>query len=400
MATVAKEEENQSKQHSEKITIQRDRSGYYGLHISNISAEVNEKDLRSLFESSGLVRICKIIKTVDHDRVAFVKFDNHEEAVEALKKLNNTKVGDKTITIRPAYESQKSRGSRYYRERHSSSDESLSNRRGHQKPAFNERTIPKDEKAIGEQKPHKEENRDVFYASHDVRHVNNPSNMNSVPTSSPGIKNGAQNLPGMKSDGNTSTQVYSTAMSSSERKYVQSPLRSRNPAQNFTGSQASYTLASSNSSSMISVGRPSPPRSCSYQHSPRQGVTSMNTTHNGYNYSGISNNTQTGNPYMMQSGAPNSQSNPSCEISKPMRDLRVSNPGIMYSPSNVSKWSVAKVIEYFNTQEECSKSMVDFLEEQEIDGNALMLLEQESLLHFMKLGPALKLLNLRDKLKH
>jgi hypothetical protein len=44
--------------------------------------------------------------------------------------------------------------------------------------------------------------------------------------------------------------------------------------------------------------------------------------------------------------------------------------------------------------------MVAFLEDQEIDGNALMLLEHESLLHFMKLGPALKLLNLRGKLKN
>lgn len=397
METVANEEEKQQpKQHSEKITIQRDRSGLYGLHVGSIAADVNEMDLRSLFQSSGLVRICKIIKTADNDRVAFVKFDDHDEAVKALKKLNNTKLGDKSIIIRPAYESHRPRGSRHYREQHTSSEESLSSRKGHQKPNFNDRTNSKDEKAVGEQKPYKDENNDVFYASHDVRHADNAADINSLPTSSP-EKNGVQNLPGPKSDANT--QVFSTAPISSEGRCVQSPTGSRNPGQNCTGSKGSYTLASSNSLPMFSAGRPSPMRSPSYQNSPRPGPTSMNTAQNGHNYSGgVNNNTYTGNPYMLQNGPPNSQSNLPSEISKPMRDLRISNPGFLCTP-NVSKWSVAEVTEYFKTQQECSKSMVDFLEEQEIDGNALMLLEQDSLLHFMKLGPALKLLNLRDKLK-
>ncbi|XP_031574219.1 polycomb protein Scm-like [Actinia tenebrosa] len=434
MATVAKEEEKQLQQHSDKITIQRDRSGHYGLHISNISAEINEMDLRSLFESSGFVKICKIIKTYDNDRVAFVKFLDQEEAVRALNKLNGTKLGGSIITVRPAYESQKSRGNRYYKERTNSS-ESLSksrDRKGHQNHSGNERTSPKDEKTVNEQKHlRKDENCDVFYTSQDVRHTNNTSDMSSAPTSSSG-KNGVQNIPGTKSIENTSTQlVYSIATGSSGENYVQSAVRSRssdlaqsngtpqsysqrpNTAQRFAGPQGNHPVTSSNSSQMFSTGRPSPSRGCSYQNSsitsPRLVATANNDAQNGYNYPGgvnnnyyhsLSNKTQTGNPYTMHNGTPSSQFSPTCEISKPMRDLSLSNPGSMYGPSNVSKWSVKDVINHFNIQEECSKSMVDFLEEQEIDGNALMLLEQDSLLHFMKLGPALKLLNLRDKLKH
>lgn len=62
------------------------------------------------------------------------------------------------------------------------------------------------------------------------------------------------------------------------------------------------------------------------------------------------------------------------------------------TPEAVAKWTVAEVCEFIRNLQECSTHAEDF-ENQEIDGQALLLLKEDNLVNVMqmKLGPAVKL---------
>lgn len=62
------------------------------------------------------------------------------------------------------------------------------------------------------------------------------------------------------------------------------------------------------------------------------------------------------------------------------------------TPEAVAKWTVAEVCEFIRNVDECKTHAEDF-ENQEIDGQALLLLKEDNLVNVMqmKLGPAVKL---------
>lgn len=62
-------------------------------------------------------------------------------------------------------------------------------------------------------------------------------------------------------------------------------------------------------------------------------------------------------------------------------------------PLDVSKWTTTDVLQHFETKPDC-QTIAPLLEEQEIDGQALLLLTHDSLVKCLgiKLGPALKVI--------
>ena len=62
-------------------------------------------------------------------------------------------------------------------------------------------------------------------------------------------------------------------------------------------------------------------------------------------------------------------------------------------PSDVSKWSILEVMQYFEGTPDCTH-IAPVLQEQEVDDEALFLLSHDSLVKClgMKLGPALKVI--------
>ena len=63
-------------------------------------------------------------------------------------------------------------------------------------------------------------------------------------------------------------------------------------------------------------------------------------------------------------------------------------------PVDVSKWTTHDVLNFFQAKPEC-QNLAPLLEEQEIDGQALLLLTHDSLVKCLgiKLGPALKVMS-------
>ena len=60
-------------------------------------------------------------------------------------------------------------------------------------------------------------------------------------------------------------------------------------------------------------------------------------------------------------------------------------------PVDVSKWSIGDVKKFFESKPDC-QPVLSLLEDQEIDGQALLLLSQDTMVKCLniKLGPALK----------
>ena len=83
-------------------------------------------------------------------------------------------------------------------------------------------------------------------------------------------------------------------------------------------------------------------------------------------------------------------------ITSPDRNKNMQEWNPQSGPS-VSSWSTADVVQFFYNSD-CAE-YAGFFQEQEIDGRALMLLNRDTLLHFMKVGPALKVLQLIDELR-
>ena len=63
----------------------------------------------------------------------------------------------------------------------------------------------------------------------------------------------------------------------------------------------------------------------------------------------------------------------------------------------ISSWSTSDVVQYFLSTD-CAE-YAGFFQDQEIDGKALLLLNRETLFQFLKVGPALKVLQLIEKLR-
>lgn len=353
------------------IYIERDRNGLYGLYIGNLAPEINENDLRGLFISSGFIEVCKILKLNHHDKtnIAFIKFARHEEALAGLQKVNGTKFGGQILEVRPAYETNR-RAPRFGKER-STSSESLKQGRLHR--AATNTTMNRD---------NVEEN------SHETekKTTNEVDKTTSLPPKESQVKltNEAKSemylLPPASQDvrynGNSSTCSTSSLESFSDKMPVKSSTFNKSLIPKPQGNSLREVGIAAHLDGLITTDTSSGQANIKSENK----LTATN----------VSNNNLPAGGQLAQNVSKLNLGN----------DSKYQNGQLTQGHLSVSKWSVEEVVEFFHCQEECTESMVTFIKEQEIDGNALMLIEECSLLHFMKLGPALKFLHLREKLKN
>lgn len=77
------------------------------MYVSNLSFQVQEEDLRQLFESFGEVSSAKIITDRETGRsrgFGFVEMSSSEQANKAMSSLNNKEIEGRTISITVARE--------------------------------------------------------------------------------------------------------------------------------------------------------------------------------------------------------------------------------------------------------------------------------------------------------
>ncbi len=77
------------------------------MYVSNLSFQVQEEDLRQLFESFGEVSSAKIITDRETGRsrgFGFVEMSSSEQANKAMSSLNNKEIEGRTISVTVARE--------------------------------------------------------------------------------------------------------------------------------------------------------------------------------------------------------------------------------------------------------------------------------------------------------
>ena len=81
-----------SQAHIPKVFIPKDTNDLYGVHVSGFHpGSLTEDDLCNLFSRSGVVRVCKILAP---QNIAFVKYRTVDEARRALATFNGFEVDD------------------------------------------------------------------------------------------------------------------------------------------------------------------------------------------------------------------------------------------------------------------------------------------------------------------
>lgn len=75
------------------------------IHVNNLSGAMQESDLKELFAGYGEIGSVKIIKdqyTGTSKGFAFITMPNEQEALEAISKLNNYRIGHRVLGVSKA----------------------------------------------------------------------------------------------------------------------------------------------------------------------------------------------------------------------------------------------------------------------------------------------------------
>jgi len=75
------------------------------IYVGNLSAEVNDDDLRAAFQQYGLITSASVIKdkfSGDSKGFGFVEMEKKEEAEAAIRALNGTELKGKSIVANEA----------------------------------------------------------------------------------------------------------------------------------------------------------------------------------------------------------------------------------------------------------------------------------------------------------
>ncbi|MFH0823227.1 MAG: RNA-binding protein [Pseudomonadota bacterium] len=75
------------------------------IYVGNLSFDTSEEELRELFELHGAVLSAKIIKDQFTGRskgFGFVEMPNRDEGMNAIKQLDSTQLGGRTLKINEA----------------------------------------------------------------------------------------------------------------------------------------------------------------------------------------------------------------------------------------------------------------------------------------------------------
>lgn len=377
--------------------IPKDMFGFYGVHVSNLPSGVLNSSLEKAFSVVGCVKVCKIMDKKHFPVHAFVKFSLLKEAQDALLKFDGYKLNGSVLAVRPAYVSNKYKGNHSQSPKNGHSDDTSSEegrddgnrRKQKEKQRDKQRTTYVMGSSDCRVKDGRLSDSDVVMFNGMTGKVSPPRDANGGRLLAPRFR---KDFPPKTSVSNTSQQCHgfqdlppssshmSGTSSSAFRPYQgnlqESNLLSNGPVDNgvrnvafslsnleLSSPEMKYTSPSNHSQENGSL---------TWQQGGAQGVTSW--SHTG------------GTGIMSWSNS---------------RERPMNNPGRKdWSPqakSGVSSWRTADVVQYF-----CSSDCAEyagFFQEQEIDGKALLLLNRDTLLHFMKVGPALKVLQLIDELR-
>lgn len=430
--------------------IPRDMYGLYGVHVSNLPDGISEKMLNRTFSVVGKVAVCKIMESrprraspMDSHSItyAFVKFGSSKEAHNALSQFNGYTLNGRTLAVRPAYMSERIKRRPSPNVKHHDGDKSWEE--GSNKSNENK----------------KEESQRVNYVmgSSDCRlkdgRLHNSDvmlfNGTSVKTSPPKKANDGRVLaPRFRKDSSPKSLESKASHNSHTFQGVPSASRSEvppaptGPRQNKTVHQnavADFQTSPDNfhnntdvsiSASSSAFGPYQGTLGTSNQEVGMQKPFSMEdgmaTVASTFSHLGLSspnhsvmenknvptwnhsqgNDVQSWRQDGVQGSSSLSQSGGTTVMSwsnsrdKPIASLDRTKSMQEWNPQprpSVSSWSTADVVQFFYNSD-CAE-YAGFFQEQEIDGRALMLLNRDTLLHFMKVGPALKVLQLIDELR-
>lgn len=95
------------------------------LFVGNLSWKVSEQSLRQFFETIGAVVSAKVVTdqmTGKSKGFGFVEYENGDDAIEAVEKLNNQPLDGRNIRVSEAQERPRERSDRPYERRESRGD--------------------------------------------------------------------------------------------------------------------------------------------------------------------------------------------------------------------------------------------------------------------------------------
>ena len=428
--------------------IPRDMYGLYGVHVSNLPDDISEKVLNRTFSVVGKVAVCKLLESrprrgsqmESHSiAYAFVKFESSKEAHNALSQFNGYTLNGSILAVRPAYMSERIRRRTSPNLKHHDGDKSS------------------EEGSIKSNENKKGESQRVTYvmSSSDCRlkdgRLHNSDvmlfNGTSVKTSPPKKVNDSRVLaPRFRKDSSPKSLEYQASHDSqsvpshaaSRSEVLPSRTVSRqnetvhqNATSDFQTSPDNFhnntdaSVSASSSAFRPYQGTPGTSNQEAGMQKPISMENGMATVASTFSHLGLSSN----HSVMENKNAPNwnqshgkddhSWRQDGVQVSSSLnppggttvvswcnsRDKPIASPDRtksmgQWNPQprpSVSSWSTADVVQFFYNSD-CAE-YAGFFQEQEIDGRALMLLNRDTLLHFMKVGPALKVLQLIDELR-
>ena len=420
--------------------IPQDMYGLYGVHVSNLPHDISEEALDRTFSVVGKVAVCKLMEArprrggqMDSHSLAyaFVKFASSKEAHNALSQFNGYTLNGSTLAVRPAYMSERIRRRPAPNVKHhdgekssekgnkkgetqrvtyvmSSADCRLKDGRLHNSdvmlfngtcvktsppkkvndsrvlaPRFRKDSSPKsfesnvsNDSRSFQVAPSRTASRSEVPRSQTVSRQNKTVHQNAV-SDFQTCDNFHNNADASISAGSSAFRPYQET--SNQLGGIQKPVIMENDMTNVASTLSHLGLSSSHS---VVENKKSVPN---WNHS------HGNDDHSWRRDGGSSSSSPPGGMSVMSWA--NGRDKP---IVSPDRTKSMEQWNPQPRPS-VSSWSTADVVQYFYNSD-CAE-YAGFFQEQEIDGRALMLLNRDTLLHFMKVGPALKVLQLIDELR-
>ena len=431
--------------------IPRDMYGLYGVHVSNLPEDISEKALNRTFSVVGKVAVCKIMEAryrrashqMDSHSVAyaFVKFASSKEAHNALSQFNGYTLNGSILAVRPAYMSERMRRRPFPNVKHHDGDKSSeegSKKSNENKKEGGERVTYVMSTSDCRLKDGRLHNSDVMLfngtsvkssppkkfnenrvlaprfrkdsspksleskASHDSRSFqgvpstsrsevppvstvsrqNNTGHQNAVSDFQISPDNFHNNTEASIGVSTSAFRPYQgTSGTSSQEAVIQQPVSMENGMATIATTFSYLVLSSPNHPVMENKNAPT------WNHSPESDVHSWRQD----GVQGSSSLSPPGGTTVLSWS--NGRDKP---IASPDKTKSMEQWNPQPRPS-VSSWSTADVVQFFYNSD-CAE-YAGFFQEQEIDGRALMLLNRDTLLHFMKVGPALKVLQLIDELR-
>ena len=431
-----------------KTFIPKDMQGMFGVHVSNLPPDLTERDLTKTFSEAGYVRVCKVVdsrqfrdsRPGSSPRIyAFVKFLTSEEAQAALFKFNGFSIDGYTLAVRPAYDrlsGKKGSGMPY--KKHGKGWFSSSESRIYENDSEKDASEETKARSIGHNMGSTDYRlREGKLLNGEVMTFNFSSAQHSVPKGgrnqvlAPRFQRRSQPVtlsrdthPATKKSLTSTFQLPSPGITQMNDIMHEQSVVSGAPVMSVHNQGDVYNTHGRSSSAL----KPFQP---AYNHEPRswsngplgEAVTTVASALSQLGFSpptlsaaeakegatrgaqmqpkDLFTQRQTGGQKTASwsqttVGVAPLSNNSDISLQSPLGDKGSPN----FSPTwvtGISSWSRDDVAEFFQATD-CAE-YASFFQEQEIDGKALMLLNRDTLLQFMKVGPALKVLQLIDKLR-